>query len=387
MNSDKKEETFYTGYAGLVSQTRKKVSMNKFTHLFGFVQYLFDEERTAWKAKLILEGILKARSPRLSDIAREMAGREDKNYKCIQRFLKSTAPQETLLRLFQEAATFVIGDPTEMPRPQARKTDYVGTLRDDRTSGYWLLILSTAYHGRALPCCFVDYSSKTINQEATSRNQVHFEAFAKVKELLGDRPLVMDREFSYLELMENLVVERIHFVIRLKVGPKFTDQEGKLVVLSIAKGETRVMNKVFYMGKVFVNVIGLWREGFSQPLWVMTDLPAEEGLDIYLQRMKIDESFRDMKSLLGLEKLMNKHRDQMQKMVALLLIAYAIGLWLGELLREILFPKDSPKKNLYSGLCVLLKLKFSLSPPEYFRASALALTSFGSLVQGVRSNV
>ena len=65
--------------------------MNKFTHLFGFVQYLFDEERTAWKAKLILEGLLKARSPRLSDIAREMAGQEEKNYKCIQRFLKSTA--------------------------------------------------------------------------------------------------------------------------------------------------------------------------------------------------------------------------------------------------------------------------------------------------------
>jgi Transposase DDE domain len=361
--------------------------MNKFTHLLRFVGYLFDEEKTARKATPIIEGILKARSPRLSDIAREMAGGEEKNYKCIQRFLKSTTPQETLLRLFQESASFVIGDPTEMPRPQAKQTDYVGTLSDAQTSGYWLLILSTPYHGRALPCCFVDYSSKTINQEASSRNQYHFEAFAKVKELLGERPLVMDREFSYLELMENLVLEGIHFVIRLKVGAKFTDQEGKLVALSIAKGETRILNKVFYMGKVFMNVIGVWREGFSQPMWVMTDLPAEDGLNIYLQRMKIEESFRDMKSLLGLERLMNKRRDHMEKMVALLLIAYAIGLWLGEVLRETLFPKDSPKKKLYSGLFVLLKLKFSLPPPVYIRASTSALSSFGSLVQGVRSNV
>jgi hypothetical protein len=361
--------------------------MNKFTHVCRFVQSLFDEDRLARKATQILEGILKARSPRLSDIAREMVGGESKNYKCLQRFLEQVSPQEALLRLFREEAPFVIGDPTEMPRPQAKKTDYVGTLSDAQTSGYWLLILSTPYRGRAIPCCCVDYSSKTINQEATSRNRHHFEAFARVKALLGERPLVMDREFSYLELMENLVLEGIHFVIRLKVGAKFTDQEGKLIALSIAQGETRILNKVFYKGKVLMNVIGVWQAGFSQPMWIMTDLNAEEGLQIYRQRMKIDESFRDMKSLLGLERLMNKRRDHMQKMVTLVLIAYAIGLWLGEALRDSLFPEDSPKKKLYSGLFVLLKLKFNLSPPEYLQTSASALASFHSLVLGVRSIV
>ncbi len=107
---------------------------------------------------------------------------------------------------------------------------------------------STPFHGRTIPCGFVSYSSKTINQEATSRNQHHFEAFAKVKELIGERPLVLDREFSYLELMENLVAEGLNFVIRLKVGPKFTDETGHLVTLTVSKGETRVINKVFYMG-------------------------------------------------------------------------------------------------------------------------------------------
>lgn len=92
--------------------------MNKFTHLSGFVRYLFDDERTVQKATWIIEGILKARSPRLSEIAREMAGGEDKNYKCIQRFLERTTLEERLMRLFQETAVFVIGDPTEMPRPR-----------------------------------------------------------------------------------------------------------------------------------------------------------------------------------------------------------------------------------------------------------------------------
>jgi len=52
--------------------------MNKFTHLMQFVQHVFDDEDTARKAKKIVEGILKAHSPRLSDIAREMSGKERK---------------------------------------------------------------------------------------------------------------------------------------------------------------------------------------------------------------------------------------------------------------------------------------------------------------------
>jgi len=58
--------------------------MNKFTHLSDFLSYLFDDERSARKAQAIMAGILQARSCRLSDIAREMAGSEAANYKCIQ---------------------------------------------------------------------------------------------------------------------------------------------------------------------------------------------------------------------------------------------------------------------------------------------------------------
>ena len=361
--------------------------MNKFTHLLKFVQQLFDDRDTARKAKGIIAGILEARSPRMSDIAREMPGKEEANYKSIQRFLASRSPQQALLRLFQEDAPFVIGDPTEMPRPQAKKNEYVGTLGDGKTSGYWLLVLATPFHGRAIPCHFVSYSSKTINDEATSRNRHHFEAFAQVKELLGDKPLVLDREFSYLELMENLIFEEINFVICLKEGPKITDQEGNLVALSICKGETRTINKVFYMGRVFVNVIGTWKDGFGKPIWIMTNLDAEKGLAIYLQRMKIEESFRDMKNVLGLEKLMNKRRDHMEKMVALLLIAYVIALWLGETLRSTLFPEDSRKHKLYSGLFVLLKLKLTIPRQDFLPISSLALSSFANLICPVRNNV
>jgi hypothetical protein len=347
------------------------------------MQTLFDDPETARKAARITAGIMQGRSPRLSDIAREMSGNEAANYKAIQRFLEDTAPQEVLLRLFREEAPFMIGDPTEMPRPQAKKTEYVGTLSDGETKGYWLMILATPYHGRAIPCGFVDYSSRTINQDATSRNQHHFAAFRQIKELLGERPLVLDREFSYLELLENLALEEVNFVIRLKVGPLFCDGEGKPVTLSIQKGETRILPKVFYKGKVFVNVIGVWRNGFSDPMWIMTNLDAKTGLAIYDERMKIEETFRDLKSLLNFHKLMNKRRSLMVKMVALVLIAYAIVLILGESLRAQLFPDGCRKNKLFSGPFIFLKLKPDLAPPVLSQARL----AFSQLVIPVRTHV
>jgi hypothetical protein len=50
--------------------------------------------------------------------------------------------------------------------------------------------------------------------------------------------------------------------------------------------------------------------------------------------MKIEESFKDLKSLLNLEKLMNKGQEKLEKMIALVLLAYAIGLLVGEALRD-----------------------------------------------------
>lgn len=110
--------------------------MDKFTHLVKFLAYLFDDGRSVEKAQSIIKGILKARSCRISEIAREMPGTESANYKCIQRFVAKERLKTHVLRLYQEAASFLIGDPTEMPQPDAPKTEYVGTLSDGQTSGY-----------------------------------------------------------------------------------------------------------------------------------------------------------------------------------------------------------------------------------------------------------
>ena len=223
-------------------------------------QVLFDSKDLARKAAMILKAMLEAQSPRLSEIAQKMPGTPDANYKQIQRFLRKIDPKSILLRLFQTEAPFVLGDPTEIPRPEAWRTPYVGTLSDGKTKGFWLLTLATPFRGRALPFHFVTYSSKTIADEESSRNLKHLNALAAVKDLLGEKPLVFDREFSYLELLEKLVAERVHFVIRLNLGshpPQLTNAahqsialtmrrvRQRFIAVSITKGVSRSMSSAY----------------------------------------------------------------------------------------------------------------------------------------------
>jgi hypothetical protein len=80
--------------------------MNKCTQLLPFMRTLFDDPETINKAARVVTGIMKSRSPRLSDISRAMAGKADANYKTIQRFLEANDPQEVLVRLFRPGRSF-----------------------------------------------------------------------------------------------------------------------------------------------------------------------------------------------------------------------------------------------------------------------------------------
>ncbi|GAP07746.1 MAG TPA: transposase [Anaerolinea thermolimosa] len=372
--------------------------MDKYIPMRSFMQHFFEDETTAAKAAEIGQAMLVARSLRLSEIAAKMRGGSAASYKRIQRFLREVDPRAMLWRLFCEQAEYVIGDPTEIERPQAWKTAYVGTLKDGKTRGFWMLLLATPYRGRAIPCGLLTYSSRTIAAGLSSRNTNHVRAFAELKDLLGERPLVLDREFSYLELLLNLVEEGVNFVIRLNQGshtPKFWDAEGKEVVLSLSPGEKVIHPAVWYKGKVCLSLIGVWKKGLAEPLWVMTNLEPERAWQMYLSRMKIEETFRDLKGLLGMTRLMNKRQENMEKMVAMLLLIYAIALLLGENLRDRLYgeifqPQESvdvlphktgKKWRRYSGLFILLKQKWWLPARQWQSIVKEALASFAAIVR------
>jgi len=377
--------------------------MDKFIKFHEFMRYLLDDKKLAMQGSKITRALLEAQSPRLSNIAEKMMGKSASCYKMIQRFLDKVDLKQALLRCYQEDAEFVMGDPTEMERFRAPKTTYVGTLSDGATAGYWLLVLSMPYRGRSIPFSFVVYSSRTIGEQITSRNQEHFRCFEDVKQLLGDRPLVLDREFSYEELMEMLALEHIQFVIRLNVGKgvRIIDEDGKPVRLLIQPGETVVRPNVYYLGRVKVNLIGYMEKGLSKPLWVVTTLEPDQGLEIYQKRMKIEQTFRDCKDLLHLPKLMNKLQHHLEQMIALTLIAYNIGMWVGEALRDVTYGhlkpnqlqhslagklvvdiNKHPKWLIYSGLFVLLKQKLRITRYEMNLIAQESVEAFAKLIYG-----
>ena len=227
--------------------------MDKFIRIFEFAQQLFSDHKTANQASQIIAGIMEACSPRLSEIAAKMPGKAEASYKRLQRFLQENEPQAILKTLFNEEADFVIADPTEIERPHADRTEYVGTLMDGETKGFWMLTLATPFRGRAIPFHFLTYSSRTIEDQPSSRNLEHFKAIQEIQQLIGPRPIVFDREFSYRELLHILVDEGVHFVIRLNMGanpPLFyydAERKERLKLLIAPISKPQIYRQVYYM--------------------------------------------------------------------------------------------------------------------------------------------
>jgi hypothetical protein len=330
-----------------------------------------------------------------------MPGNPDASYKRLQRFLQENDPQTSLKMLFNEEAEFVIADPTEIERPHADQTAYVGTLMDGETKGFWMLTLATPLRGRAIPFHFLTYSSRTIEDQPSSRNLEHFKAIQEIQQLIGTRPIVFDREFSYRELLNSLVDAEMRFVIRLTMGanpPLFyfdAERKQRLQLLVAPINKPQIYRQVYYMGEVCLNVIGIWRYGFRQPLWIITNMDPEAGLALYLQRMKIEICFRDLKSLLHIHKVMNKSQVYLNIMLAMVMLAYSITLFVGEAIRDVQYAQVIPheldllavpsvdKRSrwfLYSGPFLLLRRRYRLHQTILRQIGKAALLIFSQLV-------
>jgi hypothetical protein len=310
--------------------------------LVPFTTEIFDREEE--KAARILHSILETQSPRKSDWSQVFsASSEASNYRTIDRVLPRLDAKTALMRLYDPESPFVLVDPTEIERKQAKKTDYVGRLSDGKTLGFWMIVFAQPYRGRAIPFHFGVYSEATLNEQITSRNLEWRELFWQIKELVGETPLVFDREFSAQRWLETLEEARCEWVVRLntKSGVKITDEpQGEEIPLLIEKGEKREIKGAYYRGEVKVNVAGIWLKDQKEPLWVMGSLEPDELLEVYKKRMKIEQTFKDSKSLLNIEKVMSKRRGHLESTLALVLLAYGLGLMIGEAARDEAYGDD-----------------------------------------------
>jgi len=189
---------------------------------------------------------------------------------------------------------------------------------------------------------------------------------------------VFDRGFHNRRFFAWLQRLAIPFVARVRMKPHplvLTTADGERLQPVLLRGETRIWRAMTHHELQGLTLIGHWPEEMPEPLWLLTTWPdAQQALAWYLHRMKIEETFRDWKALLGIEANMNRRWLWMDRTMGLVILAYAIALLAGELLRDALWgsglPEDwhtwrrpqAPKRawHQFSGLFVLLRKKASL---------------------------
>jgi hypothetical protein len=66
-------------------------------------------------------------------------------------------------------------------------------------------------------------------------------------------------------------------------------------------------------------------------------LDPDEAQEIYLARTKIEQSLKDLKNLLRVDRVISKRRENMRKIIAMMLITCSVGLLIGEAIRDEMF--------------------------------------------------
>ncbi len=100
--------------------------------LMPFVELVLEDPRDTEKLARLSYAILASGSARKSDWARfyRPGASEEANYKAIERLMERLDPEAFLHRLLDAQSPFALVDLTEVRRPQAKRTPYVGRLRD-----------------------------------------------------------------------------------------------------------------------------------------------------------------------------------------------------------------------------------------------------------------
>jgi len=221
----------------------------------------------------------------------------------------------------------------------------------DQTSVNGVEIVNAAIplQGRAVPVAGVDfeYPWKTLHPASQNTIERYLLTWLGLAVPRGVRLiLVLDRGYARVALIRDLNQGQQPFLIRArsKVIGQATVQ-GRRRRLSWGRLPHRLGRPIRYPHLLYhsqkaepVDVIVYRQKGFQEPWFLIVPpdsaswLPTEEVVQLYRQRMQIEQCFRDWKSHLGLRGL-HLQVEKSQRLLRLLMgftLAYLIVLWLGQ---------------------------------------------------------
>jgi hypothetical protein len=203
----------------------------------------------------------------------------------------------------------------------------------DLIENYKALVAAIPFRKRAIPIVFKIYTNQQIRDlEYRSWNEIVWNFMDQVMEtvqgVMPDREsvFIFDRGFADVKLMKYLDHMGGKFIMRVpkSSGIQVENYSGKLKTF----GETGYFRDVLYHMKERVKVnlfCAVDDSDKDDPMFIVSNIDDGIGL-LYGLRMRIEEAFRDMKTLFGFKHLVLKDTEQSRVERILMLVIIGMGL-------------------------------------------------------------
>jgi len=295
----------------LCKNPREKALTRLASLIIAFWQRTGIDKRTAYTLAILSIAMLIFRTSSVAKLSLLLPGNitNKSKRKRAYRALSSELPLKTVFSLLVEIALAIKGKIKFLPVI----VDY--TYLKGRKEK--LLIAAVAYKGRAIPIAFeyVDFSLKGIKRDFELK---FLEKVRRQIPLTLTVVFVMDREFSGKKFLKRLTeIEGVEVVVRLRKNAAIRDKFGKTVSLRYI----RKSRESCYYGEVEGSLYV--KTGKDRVLIFSTLKDLGLSKKLYVERMWIEEMFRDMKSQFGLGEMKVKDRKRKEALVAVMFCSYA----------------------------------------------------------------
>jgi len=209
----------------------------------------------------------------------------------------------------------------------------------DLIDGYKALVAAVPFRKRAIPIVFKIFTNQQIRDMVyRSKNDVVWnfmdQANETIQKVIWDTAMTSDREpvfifdrgFADVKFMKYLDFMGVKFIIRVRKNTGIM-VEGHTGMLSSFGQWGYFRNVVYHMTeRIQVNLFCAEDDSDpDDPVFIVSNIDDGIGL-LYRLRMRIEEAFRDMKSLFGFRHLVLKDTDQPRVEQILMLVIIGMGL-------------------------------------------------------------
>ncbi len=263
------------------------------------------------------------------------------------------------------------------------------------------LLAGVPFEGRTLPLAVYTFQYPWQERSAGSQNQLEEIFLTDLETALPDRvqPVwVGDRGYARAALLRHSNQQQRLYIIRGRAGTRveYQGRSCKLGELKAASGQAVRFSGVRYQAhqRVPIDVVAYHDPQFQEPWWLLvppdrqTLLPTQTVLALYRERMRVEQSFRDFKTHLGLRGLQLKVHiaERTGRLLLAFCIAYCFALVLGvspeaeQARPDLEIPRRRPRHGTCRTLSVLTLAMLMLAHPRWRTVACQRLFSLARRV-------